>query len=622
MSVMASELRRAVRRLAPRPLTAAFGLLLTVGASTYGEPSRYAPIRGIPPASELCAPPAEQGDGRRRRPGGEAPELRYELPECEPGRIVPWTDPMDLGPAIPDRWRIVQALGYEEQILNPYAAHNPLKGDLPIWGEDWFFSVTAISDTIVEPRRFPVPVGIASTARPGSQDLIGRGKSTVMATTLLTEFVLYKGNTTFKPPDWEFRFIPAINYNQVHFDERGVVKVTPDGGDISGRVRKEGHIGIQGLFVDKHLRNVSDRYDFDSLRVGIQPITADFRGFLFLDQQLGIRLFGTRDNNIFQYNVAAFQRMEKDTNTQLNNHGEALRDDWVFLANLYWQDFPVRGHTSQVGITHNMNREKGDVKFDDNGFIARPASLFQERFARDYDVTYLGYNGDGHFGRWNLSTSFYWALGEQTNDRFRGAKDEINAQFFAAELSTDRDWKRYRVSALWASGDDDPFDDEANGFDAIFENPQFAGADTSFWIRQPVPLIGGGAVSLSGRNGILNSLRSSKELGQSNFINPGTVLLGAGADFDFTPETRLTLNVNQLWFEDSAVVEAVRNQGNVDEDIGLDMSVSVIWRPTMIQNVVFRLSGAALLPGEGFKDLFGRDERMPYSVLANLTLTY
>ena len=74
------------------------------------------------------------------------------------------------------------------------------------------------------------------------------------------------------------------------------------------------------------------------------------------------------------------------------------------------------------------------------------------------------------------------------------------------------------------------------GFDAIFENPIFAGADTSYWIRQTIPFAGGGrAVSLNGRNGILNSLRSSKEQGQSNFDNPGTMLLGAGADFDLTP---------------------------------------------------------------------------------------
>ncbi|HSG89980.1 MAG TPA: hypothetical protein VLA56_12265 [Pseudomonadales bacterium] len=579
--------------------------------------------QGIPPASEMCAP-ADVPAVRRRRPGQAAqPVLEYALPTCDPGRISPWTAPLELGPAVPDRWRIVQALGYQEQIWDPYNAHNPLKGDLPVWGEDWFFSVTAISDTIVEPRRFPIPVGVSTTSRPGSLDLIGRGESSVFATTLLTEFVVYKGDTTFRPPDWEFRFIPVLNYNEVHFDERGIIKIQPNAGDGNqGRTRKEFHLGIQGLFVDKHLWNVSDRFDFDSLRVGIQPISADFRGFLFQDQQLGIRLFGTRDNNLIQYNVAAFQRMEKDINTGLNDHSEALRDDWVFMANLYWQDFPTLGHTSQVTAVHNMNREKGDVQFDDNGFIARPASLFQERFARDYDVTYLGYNGDGHFGRWNLTTSLYWALGEQTNDRFRGAKDEINAQFAAAELSHDWDWVRLRLSGLWASGDDDAFDDEATGFDAIFENPLFAGADTSFWIRQPVPLIGGGGVSLSGRNGVLNSLRSSKEQGQSNFINPGTRLLGIGGDFDVTPETRVSFNANELWFDDTAVVETVRNQGNVDSHIGTDLSLSVIYRPFMTQNVVFRLSGAVLLPGDGFKDLYGRDEATPYSVLANLVLMY
>ena len=61
------------------------------------------------------------------------------------------------------------------------------------------------------------------------------------------------------------------------------------------------------------------------------------------------------------------------------------------------------------------------------------------------------------------------------------------------------------------------------GFDAIFENPIFAGADTSYWIRQAIPFAGGGrAVTINGRNGVLIDLRSSKEQGQSNFNNPGT----------------------------------------------------------------------------------------------------
>ena len=62
---------------------------------------------------------------------------------------------------------------------------------------------------------------------------------------------------------------------------------------------------------------------------------------------------------------------------------------------------------------------------------------------------------------------------------------------------------RAAPDALFQSGDKDPFDGKATGFDAILENPQFAGADTSFWIRQAVPLIGGGGVALSGRNGVL-----------------------------------------------------------------------------------------------------------------------
>ncbi len=55
------------------------------------------------------------------------------------------------------------------------------------------------------------------------------------------------------------------------------------------------------------------------MRVGIQPFQSDFRGFLFQDSQLGVRLFGNRDNNRWQYNLAWFRRLEKDTNSGLND---------------------------------------------------------------------------------------------------------------------------------------------------------------------------------------------------------------------------------------------------------------------------------------------------------------
>ncbi len=579
------------------------------------EPDTAAPAQAA--VDDPCVVPPGQSI---TRPG--MPVLRFE-PACDETAIAPPVPEKLLEfPAVPDRWRIVSMLGYPQNWWDPYSGNNPLKGDLPLYGEqnDWFFNLLIISDSVYEPRRFPVPVGGPSTLRPDGIDLFGSGRQTVINQNFLFEFVLYKGDTVYRPPDWEFRFIPVFNYSIVDVDEISLLKPNPG----FGLTRKEGFVGVQGLFVDKHLRNVSTRYDFDSLRIGIQPFSSDFRGFLFQDNQFGIRLFGTRDNNFYQYNLAWFRRLEKDANSGLNDitergFGDSLRDDDVFVFNVYRQDFPRLGFFSQLTLLYNRNREADDIFYEDNGFIQRPASLGTER-SRDYDVVYLGYNGDGHFGRNNLTTSAYLALGDETNTTFSDSPSDIRAWFFAAELSRDYDWLRPRFSLLYGSGDNDPFDGKSEGFDAVFENPQFAGADTSFWVRQGVPLIGGGRVSLSGRNGILNSLRSSKEFGQSNFTNPGILLLGLGADMDLTPELRFSLNANQLWFDNTASVAVARNQLNVAKNIGLDVSASFIYRPFATQNIVFRASGAALLPGQGYKDLFG--DEIPYSILANVVLQY
>ncbi len=582
-------------------------------------------------------------DGRRR-PGWQ-PGLPEAVTQDNPGAIralPPSAFPLDSLP-IPDRWRLITAF-CPEPIQAVYVAirdvcrpqtdpyhHNILKGDrpipiedipswLPITGRDWFFQLNAVSDTIFEPRTFPIPVGVQTTERPGSDDVFGRPASIVAAQTFIFGAALTKGMTAFKPPDVEYRVALAFNMNFVDVPERRVLFVEP-----SRRSRRFDHfLGVQELFFDKHLGDDSVRYDFHSVRIGIQPMQADFRGFLFNDNQLGIRLFGNRDNNRFQYNVAAFWRLEKDTNSGLNEVTQTPRDDFVFIANLYRQDLPWVGLTSQVTLVFNMNREGGDIHVDDNGFPVRPALLGELR-GRDYDVVYVGYNADGRIGRINVTASLYGAFGEDRNNFLTGREARIEGYFAAAELSYDTDWMRFRLSGLYASGDGDPYDDVESGFDAIFENPIFAGADTSYWIRQTIPFAGGGrAISINGRNGILNSLRSSKEEGQSNFTNPGTILVGLGGDFDLTPEVRVSGNINHLWFDDTSILEVLRNQGNINRDIGWDASVSGIWRPNANQNIVLRLSAAALIPGEGFEELFTNQPRYAayYSVLANATFTF
>lgn len=609
-------------------------MLLPLIALLQTQPPAEPPPPDAPaePPWEADAPPVDpQVIEGRRRPDYTGP-LPDPVTQDNPGAVrapPPSAFPTDQLP-IPDRWRLIQSLGLvKERWWDPYN-QNTYKGDrpinpakvpwLPIKGHDWFFVANAVSDTVLEPRSFPIPVGVQTTEDPDRNDVFGNDFSTVLSQTFILGAALIKGSTAFKPPDVEYRVTLAVNLNYVDVPERRVLFVEPS----RPSHRFDHFVGVQEAFFDYHIRNVSTRYDFDSLRIGIQPFQSDFRGFLFNDQQLGLRFFGTRDNNRFQYNLAAFWRLEKDTNSGLNSVVQRPRDDWLLVANVYRQDFLIPALTSQVTLAYNRNREADEIEIDDNGFPVRPALLGDLR-GREYDVFYLGYNADGRIGRINLTASAYAALGEDRNSFFTGEPADIRAFFGAAELSYDRDWMRFRLSGAWASGDDDPFDGRETGFDAVFENPVFAGADTSYWIRQTIPFAGGGrAVSVNGRNGLLNSLRSSKEQGQSNFNNPGLVLVGAGADFDLTPEFRLSANANHLWFENTATLEALRNEGSIPRDIGWDLSTAAIWRPKATQNIVFRLSAAALLSGGGFRDLFdsrgGGSEY--YSVLANAILTY
>ncbi len=618
-------------------------------APAFGAQAQPEPLPAEEPEQRPPPPSEEELIDGRRRPGVPQRDLPDPVNQYNPGAIrmpAPEAFPAEHV-AVPDRWRLVDSLGMvRARWYDPYN-QNVLKGDRPICiptdeeqerrraagvprcatprllgltGHDWFFVANVVSDTVIEPRTFPIPVGVQTTDRPGSDDVFGENHSLVLSQTFIASVALIKGSTAFLPPHIEYRLTLAFNVNYVDVGERRILFVEPS----EGTDRFDYALGVQEAFVDYHIRNTSDRFDFDSVRVGIQPFNFDFRGFLFQDQQLGLRLFGNRDNNRFQYNLIAAWRLEKDTNSGLNNILQTPRDDWILHANLFRQDFPFVGITSQASLTWNINRERGEIEVDDNGFPVRPALLGNLR-SRNYDAIYVGYSTDGRIGRINLTTSAYALLGSDRNNIFTGRSARLQSFFLAAEPSYDVDWIRIRGAALFASGDGDPYDNVERGFDAIFENPIFAGADTSYWIRQTIPFAGGGrAIGINGRNGILNSLRSSKEQGQSNFANPGTMLLGVGADFDITPQFRISANVNHLWFHRTETLEALRMQGTIRRDIGFDVSAAAIWRPLATQNVVFRLSAAGLYAGTGFRDLFeNRDrDRVYYSVLFNAIVSY
>ncbi len=614
------------------------------------QPATVPTVLTVPTANDdQTASDVDSGVLSGRRKPGYNPDLPPVTAQTNPGALhalPPQAFPTNQIP-LPDRWRIMTSLcpakGGDQSIYAVFGAmrevchghgdpyhQNPLKGDrpidrsqvpwLPITGNDWFFEGNFVSDTVLEPRSLPLPVSSAAGQNAGDLGTFGGDRSFVLSQTFLASASLIKGSTAFKPPEIEYHITLAANFNYAQVSERQILDV--DAAKPPHRFR--GFVGLQEAYVDYHIHNVSDRYDFDAVRVGIQPFQADFRGFLFNDEQLGIRFFGDRDDNRFQYNLAVFWRLEKDTHSGLNDVAQTPRRDLVFFANLYRQDFLVPGFTSQVTVAYNRNREGREFYYDADGFPVRPGLLGNLR-GRNYDAWYLGYNADGHIHRLNLTASAYYLFGRDRNNNYNGQPAKISAYFAAAEASYDYDWMRFRISALYASGSSNPYAHTETGFDAIFENPIFAGADTSYYIRQGIPFIGGGrAIFLSQRNGILNDLRTSKDLGQSNFVNPGTVLAGVGADFDILSQLRLATNANHLWFANTAVLELLRQQGGIARDIGWDLSAAITWRPKATQNIVVRLSGAMLVPGEGMRDLFGNTsgDSNYFSVLGNVIFNF
>src|SRR5258708_14257235 len=114
--------------------------------------------------------------------------------------------------------------------------------------------------------------------------------------------------------------------------EHGVVNT--DG--RKGNTRLDAHLGVQEAFVEVKLKDLSHDYDFVSARAGIQSFNSDFRGFIFSDQEPGLRIFGNLRNNRYQYNLAYFAMLEKDTNSVLNRLD--YRNQQVMIANPYRQD--------------------------------------------------------------------------------------------------------------------------------------------------------------------------------------------------------------------------------------------------------------------------------------------
>lgn len=596
------------------------------GASSAEIRSRLPRLPELGPA---IAPGASPALGSYR-------DLRHRL-DSDPNYIAElapeYLPPVaDVYNTVPNRWALNQPdyrrysqkgeyLYSKPHWYDPFH-RNRFKGDEPIWpevfGQQIFLNVTAQAQTFLDGRRVPSPSGV-SAAQAGSAAFFGRGEQAFFDQTLRFSFDLFHGDASFKPVDWRIRITPELSLNDLDVRERGIV--SPD--VRHGMNRFDDHVGLQEVFFELKLRDLSDNYDFVSARAGIQQFNADFRGFLFTDEQPGLRIFGNWKSDRIEYNAAYFQFLEKNTNSGLNTFER--RHQQAVLGNVYLQDFFFPGYTTEFVAA--WNKDDPSIHFDDNGFLVRPAPIGNVinqgpgggPLSHGIRVGYFGWLGSGHIRRVNLTHAFYQAVGEDTFNPIAGRRVTVNAQMAAVELSYDRDWIRYRISAFYTSGDANPRDGRARGFDSIADLPNFAGGIFSFWNREAIRLLGSG-VSLTTDGSLIPSLRSTKEEGQANFVNPGIFLANAGADFDITPKLKCFANFNYLRFERTEPLEFILFESPIRHSIGEDFGIGVTYRPPLTENIVLTGGASALQPGEGFKDIY--TSRTLYSLFGSVKLTF
>jgi hypothetical protein len=556
---------------------------------------------------------------------GYDPPLGY----TGPSGILP-LDPPDEPHFIPvpDRWR----LGFppwdryqeEHPPINDYPYdfgrwydpynQNVLKGDYPIYGQHVFLNLTLNNFSLFEFRQLPTPTTpFESTARPFQEQFFGLPRQFVYTSFYRVAVDLFHGDAAFKPRDWFIRVAPVFNFN--NFDVAELAIVNPD--IRKGTVRNRTYLALEEYFVEAKLCDLGPDYDFLSVRAGNQFYSHDFRGFLFTQTNRAIRIFGTRLSNRDQFNIVFFDQVEKDINSELNTFDD--RNQNTLAVNYYRQDFIWPGLTIQASVLADRNGTS--FLFSKNNNLVRPDPAGVAT-PHEVNTVYFGLAADGHIGRYNIVTQFYWVLGYDDLNPIANQPIHINAQMFALELSYDRDWARFRTSFFWASGDEDPNDNQGHGFDAIFDNPNFAGGEFSYWVRQQIPLFG---VNLKNRLSLLPDLKATKAQGQPNFVNPGLFLVNWGFDADITPKLKSINNLNLLYFDDTAVLETFVFQGKVKRTIGTDISSGLEYRPFLSNNVIVIGGVSALFPQGGFRDLYNNLRNTADPMIAafvEINLTY
>lgn len=434
------------------------------------------------------------------------------------------------------RWRLLDAYGVQvpdHPLLDPYN-QNRLKGDLPILGHHLFPVLTAVG---------------TSNVLPSSSE----GVKTDVKNKAVLALELFHGATVFQPKDWSLK---------------------ASGQKVANRGNKDvDDLALLEAFGEVKLFDVGTTYDFTSFRGGVQPFNSDFNGFIFKDINLAAHAFGELSQNRYRWALAYFDQRVKSKGGGVTGEAQEQR---IFVANWVWEDLLSPGLLVLFSYHYNSDHSV-------------PGNAI--------GVNYLGVATAGHWGRIELDPAFYYALGTEEANPIAGRKTDVGAYFLGAQFAYPANYFKYRAAAFVASGDGDPLDDRATGFDSINDNINLFGGANSF-------IIGNGAF-FTRANSFLPSRRTQ---GVSNFVNPGALLLNLGLDAVLTAKLFFQVDYNNLRFMDTASLPVPAGEPRLSRVVAHEVTTALNYRLFLNENLVLQVGGNVLLPQDAGEGLLGSNE--------------
>jgi len=435
-------------------------------------------------------------------------------------------------------------------------------------------------------------------------------------------------------------------------------------------VGAEGLLGPSSLFTDAGVVQTDDEHVRTEMRYGASATGDDWKARLVFESDFVIDI-NTADRGGTTGNEFGIERADF---TYEFNEGLNLEAGWAFKTLdigtgglLYGDDAPYIGFTGGQGsISYeaywmpiieatasgnipgrnalDVNEGEADtsvfagkLNFDlGGGDRVSPLLAHSRNNQRSNTATWFGGEYVGNFGKLNVLAEALGVVGEfdggANNVAFNpgvnvpagGANLSNNdiqayAAYASAKYSMSDAFQPYASFRL-NSGDDDPFDDDVEGWLGITDISRFSGhdgIDGGFFGMQPInSALGSGlfgtAFDFAGpASGFLNRGGNGATFGgiqnSGSGLNPGQVRGTIGSSGNLSPNLSYHGQINALWYESTGGLEVLPNaQNDVSNFAGVQGTAQLKY--AFNDYVSARAIASVFDPGEGVDDAIGTDD--------------